>query len=150
MNRFHVKAVAVCLLCVCAFPATGQQLQSHAPSWNDGPRLGPPVLRIKCGADCSKTRLVSSPLPVYPQKAKARKLQGLVRLQAVVGQRGNVRELGTLSGNPILAQAAIDAIQHWKYRPTLLNNDPVEVVIVIDIVFYLEGHKGVVHSDPPR
>jgi protein TonB len=103
-----------------------------------------------CGADCLRAALLSNPLPSYPQKAKARKLQGAVKLRAAIGQKGTVRELDTLSGNPILAQAAIDAVQHWKFRPTLLNNEPVKVVVTIYIVFQLDGYKTAVSNDSTK
>ena len=76
--------------------------------------------------------------PDYPTAAKLMHLQGTVRLRAVIGKDGSVSELEVLSGNPILIQAAVVAVRQWRYRPTRLNNETVEVVTYITVNFILD------------
>lgn len=76
--------------------------------------------------------------PVYPPLARVMHLSGTVRLRALVGTDGNVRQLEVLSGSPILAQAALAAVREWRYRPTLLNNEAGEVETYITVNFVLE------------
>ena len=77
--------------------------------------------------------------PLYPALAKQARIQGTVRLQAVIAKNGSVEELQVISGHPLLVQAALDAVKQWRYRPTLLNGEPVEVVTTIDVVFTLSS-----------
>jgi periplasmic protein TonB len=64
-------------------------------------------------------------------------VQGVVELMAVVGTDGRIHDLRLLSGNPLLAPAAIDAVRRWLYKPTYLNGDPVEVMAPITVTFKL-------------
>jgi protein TonB len=60
-----------------------------------------------------------------------------VRLHAIIGKDGSVQQLEVLTGHPLLVQAALDAVRQWRYRPTLLNGEPVEVDTTIDVIFSL-------------
>jgi periplasmic protein TonB len=73
----------------------------------------------------------------YPPLAKQARIQGVVRLNAIIGRDGSIQNLQVVSGHPLLAPAAIDAVKRWVYQPTLLNGEPVEVVTVIDVNFTL-------------
>jgi protein TonB len=75
--------------------------------------------------------------PVYPPEAKAQRIEGQVRLEATLGKDGKVENLQVLSGDPLLAAAALDAVRQWQYQTTLLNGDPVEVVTEIAVNFTL-------------
>jgi protein TonB len=75
--------------------------------------------------------------PVYPAEAKANRVQGTVRFTVIIGKDGTVKSLTLVSGDPVLAQAAKDAVQKWVYKPTLLNGDPVEVMTQVDVNFTL-------------
>lgn len=75
--------------------------------------------------------------PQYPEIAKAIHLSGTVRLRAIVGTDGRVQNLEVLSGNPILANAAVAAVRQWRYRPTLLSGTAVEVETFITVNFVL-------------
>jgi protein TonB len=81
--------------------------------------------------------LVSQPRPLYPPLAKQARIQGVVRLEAVISKSGTIEELKVISGHPLLVQAALDAVRQWRYRPTFLNNEPVEVATTIDVNFTL-------------
>ncbi len=85
--------------------------------------------------DASLTRRVQ---PDYPPIAKAIRLSGSVLLRAVIGTDGEVHEIEVLSGNPILAEAARAAVRQWRYRPTMLNGQTVEVETQITVNFVLE------------
>jgi TonB family protein len=75
--------------------------------------------------------------PVYPESARAMHLSGTVRLRAIIATDGTVEHLELLSGNPILARAAQQAVLQWRYRPTLLSGIPVEVETYITVNFVL-------------
>ena len=84
--------------------------------------------------------LVHRVLPEYPAPAKWIHLAGTVVLRATIGTDGTVRNLITVSGNPILTQAARSAVQQWRYRPTMLNGQAVEVETEITVNFVLNGN----------
>ena len=79
--------------------------------------------------------LVSQVKPVYPPLARQARVSGVVILEAVIGKDGSVAEIKVISGHPLLQQAAIDAVSQWKYKPTLLNGEPVEVVTTVTVNF---------------
>jgi TonB family protein len=93
--------------------------------------------RIKVGGNVQGAMIVTKVPPVYPPLAKQAGVQGVVQLLAVLAKDGTVREVHTLSGPPLLIQAAIDAVRQWVYKPTLLNGAPTEVETTIDINFTL-------------
>ncbi len=76
--------------------------------------------------------------PIYPWIAKQMHLEGMVKLRAVIGRDGTVNSLERLSGHPILAEAALEAVRQWRYRPTLLNGEPVEVESYVTVVFQIQ------------
>ncbi len=77
--------------------------------------------------------------PVYPDAARLMRLSGEVRLRAIIATDGSVRELTLLSGNPLLAQAAMAAVREWRYRPTLLNGQAVAVETYITVNFVMDA-----------
>ena len=82
-------------------------------------------------------KLVKRAIPLYPPMAKAMRISGVVHLTGVIGKDGRLERLQLVSGHPMLAQAAIEAVRQWIYRPTLLNGEPVEVIAPIDVMFTL-------------
>lgn len=81
--------------------------------------------------------LLLKTLPQYPAIARAAHIQGIVVLQATISKTGLIENLRAVSGPTWLRQAAIDAVQTWRYKPYLLNGDPVEVETTINVVFNL-------------
>jgi protein TonB len=81
--------------------------------------------------------IVFKQTPIYPVDAKAAHVQGTVVLGAIIGTDGTVKDLHVVSGPDQLQQAALDAVRQWRYRPYLLNGDPVEVRTTINIIFTL-------------
>jgi len=86
-------------------------------------------------------RAVERVEPAYPALARQTRIQGTVRLHAIIGTDGHVEELEVISGHPLLVQAAMEAARKWRYAPTTWNGQPVEVDTTIDVIFFLE-EKG--------
>lgn len=81
--------------------------------------------------------LVYKTLPAYPAIAKATRREGVVVLQATISKAGAIDNLRVVSGDPMLRQAALDAVSNWRYRPYLLNGQPVEVETTVNVIFKL-------------
>jgi protein TonB len=84
--------------------------------------------------------LVRKILPIYPPLARMARIQGQVELQAVINKQGVIENLTVLSGHPMLVPAAKEAVRQWRYRPYILNNEPVEVETRITVNFSLAGN----------
>jgi protein TonB len=82
-------------------------------------------------------KLIRQVNPRYPPLAKQARISGTVRLTAIIGRDGAIERLQVISGHPLLAPAALEAVKQWVYRPTLLNEVPVEVITQIDVNFTL-------------
>jgi protein TonB len=93
--------------------------------------------RIRVGGQVEAAKLIFKPMPEYPPLAKMARIQGTVRLEAIISRDGTIQDLKVLSGHPLLVKSAIEAVQRWRYQPTLLNGEPVEVVTEIDCNFTL-------------
>jgi len=88
----------------------------------------------------SEGDLVHKVLPAYPALARSARIQGTVVLQAMISKQGAIENLRLLSGHPMLAPAAIEAVRQWRYRPYILNGEPVEVDTQITVNFSLAGN----------
>lgn len=78
--------------------------------------------------------------PGYPPLAKQTHTQGMVVLQAIIARDGTIQQLRVASGHPLLTRAAVEAVQQWRYRPYLLNGEPVEVETQITVNFTLNSN----------
>jgi protein TonB len=96
-----------------------------------------PKPRLKISEGALAAMLVHRVEPRYPRLAVQIRLEGVVALHAIIGRDGAVKQLEVLSGHPILAQAAREAILQWRYQPALLNREPVEVESHIRVNFTL-------------
>jgi len=83
--------------------------------------------------------LIQKTQPVYPPIAKAARVSGTVILQATISKAGTITNLRVVTGPAMLQQSAMDAVKSWRYRPYLLNNEPVEVETTINVIFTLGG-----------
>lgn len=83
----------------------------------------------------SEAHLITKVEPVYPHIALILHKQGDVKLHAIIGKDGGIESLTVTSGDPLLAAAALDAVRQWRYRPYLLNGEPVEVETLITVSF---------------
>jgi periplasmic protein TonB len=95
-----------------------------------------PPLKVSEGV--MEAALIQRVQPAYPRAAVTMHLSGTVELRAIIGTDGRVREAQVISGNAILARAALDAVNQWRYRPTLLSGKAVEVETLITVRFVLE------------
>jgi protein TonB len=93
--------------------------------------------RIRVGGNVQQAKLIRQPRPVYPALAKQARIQGVVKLSAIIARDGTIQHLEVLSGHPLLIPSALEAVKQWVYQPTLLNGEPVEVVTQIDVNFTL-------------
>jgi periplasmic protein TonB len=88
----------------------------------------------------SEGNLVHKVQPAYPALARAARIEGMVQLQAVISKQGTIENLRVVSGHPMLACAAIEAVSQWRYRPYILNNETVEVETEITVNFSISGN----------
>jgi len=101
------------------------------------PRLEP-VVRIRISQGVTQGMLINKIEPAYPQIALSAHIAGVVTLKAIIGRDGSISELHAVNGHPILIPAAIDAVKQWRYRPYLLNGEPVEVETIITVTFQIQ------------
>ena len=93
--------------------------------------------RVSVTSTIEAAKLISRVQPVYPVIAIQARIQGNVVLHAIIGRDGQVSELQVLSGHPLLVSAAVDTVRQWRYSPTLLNGQAVEVETTITVSFVL-------------
>jgi protein TonB len=104
------------------------------PSFRPIPTAHPPrVSRMMEG------NLIHRVQPDYPGLARSARIQGEVVLAAVISKDGTIENLRILKGHPMLVKAALEAVQQWRYRPYLLNGEPVEVETQVTVNFVLSG-----------
>ena len=96
-----------------------------------------PNKRMRLASAVAAANLIHDVAPEYPPEAGRARIEGTVVLMAVIGKDGCVRDVQVKSGVPLLVQAAIQAVKQWRYRPYLLNGEPVEVDSQITINFTL-------------
>lgn len=97
--------------------------------------VGKGALRI--GGNKQSAKLTKKVAPLYPAQAKQSRVQGQVRLEVLIDRAGKVAHVRSLSGDPLLVDAAIEGVRQWEYEPTHLNGNPVDVITVVDVNFTL-------------
>lgn len=101
-----------------------------------GPKPSAPAIRI--GGNVEQAKLFTHVQPKYPEAAKSQGIQGTVILHAFIAKDGTVESLVVSNqADPLLARSAVEAVSHWRYRPTLLNGQPVAVDTDITVVYSL-------------
>ena len=93
---------------------------------------------LRVGGRTEEANLIHKVMPVYPQLAKSARVQGSVEFTALISKEGMIGSLRLVRGHPLLIEAAKEAVLQWRYRPTLLNGVPVEVVTDITVNFTLD------------
>lgn len=105
------------------------------------PHIAPPAQQekhpVKVSEGVLEAQLIARIEPQYPTIAVLTKTEGTVRLHAIISRDGRITSLDVLSGHPLLVKAALDAVRLWRYRPTMLNGEPVEVDTSITVIFRL-------------
>lgn len=102
------------------------------------PKVATPQ-RVRVSSGVSTGLLIRKVTPNYPQLAKQARIQGSVVLQAEISKEGTIQNLQLISGHPMLAPAAIEAVKQWRYKPYLLNGEPVAVETQVVVNFSLSG-----------
>jgi len=102
------------------------------------PKVATPQ-RVRVSAGVTNGLKVKDVKPVYPPLARQARIQGTVVLHAQISKDGAIEGLTLISGHPMLAPAAIDAVKQWRYKPYLLNGEPVEVDTEVMVNFTLSG-----------
>ena len=93
---------------------------------------------VGCTAGSGAPEKVVNVAPIYPEVARAARREGVVILEAVIDASGNVPRLAVLRGDPMLDQAALDAVQQWKFTPARLNDEAIPVVMTVTVQFKLQ------------
>lgn len=125
--------------------ATSQDAAKDASASQDAASVSAPAnppapkpMRLRVGGKVALANLVHQVSPVYPQSAKDQHIQGTVLLHAVIALDGTIQTLEYVSGPAELMDSAMNAIKQWRYKPTLLNGQPVEVDTTIAVVYTLK------------
>jgi protein TonB len=107
------------------------------------PRIVQPVQQekhpVKVNEGVLQAQLISRIEPRYPPLGLEMRQSGTVVLHAIISRDGRINALEVVSGSPFFVQAALDAVRQWRYRPTMLNGEPVEVETTITVVFRLQS-----------
>lgn len=123
-------------------PGGGESDKKFSDFMADGPsksnvKLDGPKRII---SQLAEGQLVNRVEPVYPHIAAISGIQGQVKLHAIIGRDGRIESLNVISGHPLLAHAALEAVEQWRYRPYVLNGEAVEVETLITVNFKKEMH----------
>jgi len=102
------------------------------------PKVATPQ-RVRVSQGVSQGLLIRKVQPNYPPLARQARIQGNVVLTAEISKDGSIENLRLVSGHPMLAPAAIEAVKQWKYKPYFLNGEPVEVETQVTVIFSLSG-----------
>jgi protein TonB len=102
------------------------------------PKVAAPT-RVRVSQGVTQGLLIRKVAPSYPPLARQAHIQGSVLLQAVISKDGSIENLRVISGHPMLVPSAIDAVKQWKYKPYILNGEPVEVDTQVTVNFTLGG-----------
>ncbi len=92
---------------------------------------------MRVGGAVAEAKVIRKVQPIYPPLARSARIQGSVEFTAIIGKDGVIENLQLIHGHPLLVNAARDAVLQWRYRPTLLNGQPVEVLTTITVNFVL-------------
>ena len=112
----------------------GGIVNSNAPV----PKVATPT-RVRVSQGVTSGLLIRRIQPTYPPLAKQARIAGAVVLQAEISKDGSIQNLHVISGHPMLVPSAIEAVKQWKYKPYILNGEPVEVETTITVNFTLAG-----------
>jgi periplasmic protein TonB len=99
------------------------------------PRPQPPLIHV--GGNITPPQKVADVAPIYSPIARAAGIQGFVILEAVIAEDGSVRDVRVLRSIPLLDAAAMEAVRQWRFSPTLLNGEPVPIVMTVTVAFRL-------------
>jgi TonB family protein len=127
------------VLLVAAMGAFAQETQNRSPAPPTAvahdPSSTPSETQVV--GNVRTTQLLRQPMPKYPRAAKTAHIEGTVVLKAIITKDDTIRDLQFVSGPPELMNASMDAVNKWRYEPTVLNGEPTEVTTTVSVVFKL-------------
>lgn len=135
----RLMSVAACALLGAGISAATVALSVHVDALAAGNELsssktnGPVVVK----PEVMQGQIAHKVVPIYPDDAKKSRIQGKVKLDAVIGKAGEIEQLKVVSGPKELQQSAVDAVRQWTYKPFLLNGEPVKVSTMITVNYSL-------------
>jgi len=132
-----VKALGFILILSGCFLLTPVSVPaSQAPTEQSKQNIAPHVpLRMRISGDVMQAKLIHQVMPEYPQEAMKKLIKGKVRTRIVIDCGGKVIEVKVLSGKSTLAKAAVAALREWRYRPTMQNQEAVQVQTEVELRF---------------
>ncbi len=125
IDRTFQAAVVVVLALAVALPV----------AVSAGPQEQTKTVRV--GGDVKEPKKIKDVKPVYPEEAKNAGVQGIVIIETLIGTDGAIKQAQVLRPVPMLDKAALDAVMQWRYTPTLLNGEPVQLVMTVTVTFTL-------------
>jgi len=127
--------VIAAVLCLTSLVA-GQEAKEGAspPHRTEEPKR---PLRVRVSERVSQALLVKKVQPVYPAEAREKHVEGRVVMKAEISEGGDVEELSLVSGDPLLAPVALEAVKQWKYKPYYLSGQPAKVETQVTVSFEL-------------
>ena len=114
-------------------PATSPS-PSESPAENE---TASTVKRVRISSGVAESLAIDRPAPEYPQMARIAHVTGDVILKITIDRNGEVTNISVVQGHPILVNSAVNAVKKWKYRPYVLNGEPVEVDSTIKIQYHM-------------
>jgi TonB family protein len=102
----------------------------------------PPELKSqisKQGASLQIGQLLTRVEPTYPEDAERQRIEGVVKLHAIIARDGTIQDIDQMSGPPLLVAAAANAVRQWRYKPTSLDGHPVEATESVTVTFRLQS-----------
>ncbi len=136
IDRFEVEGLSEKHL-VTGGEAAGIPGTAPSGDLSAAPAPPPPERPVRVGGSIQPPRKTHHAAPHYPEIARAARVEGVVILEAVIGEDGRVRNLRVLRSIPLLDDAAAEAVRQWQFTPTLLNGEPVPVVMTVTVGFTL-------------
>jgi protein TonB len=131
----HVRWIALIAgLIAIPFQCAGQSSKSDSPQAPDKP------VHVRISQLVSDRFVLSKVQPIYPTEARRQHIEGSVVMRAEINTSGDVTDLAVLSGDPLLAKAAVTAVKQWKYKPYVLNGKPADVQTQVTVAFRLVPH----------
>lgn len=106
--------------------------------------------RLRVGGGITRPQKIVHVDPIYPERAKADRIEGMVIVETVIATDGTVKDVEVIrSAHALLDAAAIEAVSHWEFTPTLLNGEPVELVMSVNVTFALAHPAAAPDSGAP-
>jgi len=130
-HRFYIVLIVALAAAVSIAQQSGNEGSAPGPAQPTKPP------RVRVSEKVSQALLIKAVPPKYPDAARNAGIQGVVVLKALIDKDGNVEDVTLISGHSWLAPAAIDAVKQWKYKPFLLNGEPVWVETQVTVNFTL-------------